>query len=77
MPLKKCPTCGRNSVIRVPGARIMRESLGCMLDVANEHSFDCVHPGCNYTTETIRENTEMGNYFKLPFLKRFFTKMPI
>jgi len=77
MSLKICPKCGRNSVIKKPNARIMRESLGSMLHIANEYSLDCLKSDCNYTTGTIRVNTKLGDYFELSPLKRLFTKIPI
>ncbi len=72
MEFKKCPKCKKQSLIKTPRGRIMTEKLGCMLHSANEHSFDCLAKQCNYKSEIIRVNTEIGNKLCLPWYKRIF-----
>ena len=54
MSLEKCPKCGKESLIKTPRGRILSEKLGCVLNTANEHSFDCLNKECNYKSEIIR-----------------------
>lgn len=72
MSIEKCPKCGNYSLIATPNSRIMRESFGSMIHIANEHYFDCLIKGCGYKSEIIRENTELGKKFLLPWWKRLF-----
>jgi predicted nucleic-acid-binding Zn-ribbon protein len=70
MALEKCPKCGENAFIKTPAARIMRESLGCMIHVANQYYWECLQ--CKYRKERVSVNTKMGDHFDLPWYKRIF-----
>jgi hypothetical protein len=72
MSLEKCPKCKKESLIKTPRGRIMRESLGCMLHIADEHSFDCLDINCDYRSSIIRINNKLGDKFLLPWWKRLF-----
>ena len=72
---KTCPICKRKSaMVKIPMGRILLEKWGCLLHIANEIKFKCMN--CNYETEVIRNNTQLGDYYSLPFWKRLFTKYP-
>ena len=73
MSIEKCPKCGNYSLIKTPHSRVLKESFGSSVHIANEHSFDCLTKGCVYKTETIREYTELGKRFLLPWWKRIFS----
>ena len=70
MSLEKCPSCGKKSLIKVPRSRVMRETFGTMIHVANEHSLDCLNKNCKYTSGQIRINTNLGKKLSLPWYKR-------
>lgn len=67
--IEKCPKCGNMSFIKVPGARIMTERFGILVNTANEHSFKCLHKTCNHKTDTVRIETEEG---KKNWFQKFF-----
>ena len=72
MSLEKCPQCGKESFIKVPMGRVMRESLGVLLHIANDYSWRCLDSKCGHKTERERINTKAGDYFDLPWHKRIF-----
>ena len=70
MALKKCPECGKHSFIYTPMGRVMRESWGILLHVADEYYYMCLQ--CGHETERVRVNNKRGDYFDLPWYKRIF-----
>ena len=70
--IKECPKCGKKSFIYTPAGRIMRESWGVMVHVADEYYWMCLEKKCGYKTERIRINTKAGDRFDLPWYKRIF-----
>lgn len=73
MGLETCPKCGKESLIKTPGCRIMSEKLGCMLHTATEHSFECLDKQCGYASETVRVNTELGDKLSKPWYRRLLS----
>lgn len=67
--IEKCPKCGNKSFVKVPGARIMKEQFGLLVNIANEHSFKCLDKNCNHKTDIVRIETEEG---KKNWFQRFF-----
>lgn len=74
MGLEKCPSCGKESLIKVPRSRVMRETFGTMIHVANEHSLDCLNKNCKYTSGQIRVNTNIGKNYLYPGIKEYLVK---
>jgi hypothetical protein len=72
MSVEKCPKCSNYSVIETPMGRILKESFGSSLHIANEYRYDCLHKGCGYKSEFIREYTELGKRLLLPWWKKMF-----
>ena len=72
MDLEKCPKCGKNSFMKVPMGRVMRESLGCMIHVADEYYWRCLDGNCGHKKERECINTKAGDHFALPWYKRIF-----
>ena len=72
MALEKCPKCGKNSFIKTPVARMMRDSWGSIIHVADVHYWQCLDKKCKHKTEKIRVNTKMGDHFEKPWYKRIF-----
>lgn len=70
--LNNCPKCGKNSYIKVPMGCIMRESMGMMIHIADEHKYECLNDSCGYKTDIVRINNKFGDYYELPFWKRIF-----
>ena len=70
MALEKCPECGENSFIKTPAGRIMRESLGTLINIGSEHYYKCLQ--CGHRTETVMVNNKWGDHFDLPWYKRIF-----
>ena len=68
----KCPKCNQNSFIKTPGIRIMRESFGSSIHIANSYTFICYNKECNHSGK-VKVNTKMGDYFEKPWYKRIFS----
>ena len=66
MGLKPCPKCGEQSYIKTPMGRVMRESLGSMIHVADEEYWKCLQ--CGHKSERVRVNTDAGDHFDLPLV---------
>lgn len=69
---EKCPKCGQDSLTKRPESKIMRDSWGSEVNIANTYSIICMNPNCKHIVETIRENTEFGNKLEKPWYKRLF-----
>jgi len=70
-----CPKCKHKSYIKLPPLRMMRESFGISLHIANAYRWKCHNRDCNFKSEYIVEKTEIGEWFSLPLWKRLFTKI--
>ena len=70
MALEKCPECGKKAFIKTPVGRIMRESLGCMIYIGDQHYWKCLQ--CGHKTEKVMVNNKWGDHFDLPWYKRIF-----
>lgn len=72
MSAKKCPKCEKISLMKQPMGRIMRESLGSMINIGSEYQWKCIDTKCGYSLDKERINTKMGDHFEKPWYKRIF-----
>ena len=68
-----CPVCNTKSFIQVPRSRIIKTFFfSGDIHIANTFQWLCHNPDCRYEKKRETELTEMGEYMKLPFWKRWF-----
>ena len=71
-----CPVCNAKSFIQVSRSRIIKTFFfSGDIHIANTFQWVCHNPDCRYEKKRETELTEMGEYMKLPFWKRWFAKI--